>query len=131
MHNQEALIQAELDPEGVGAQIAVGSADPNVAELSDGERQKAMVARALAQQTPVLLLDEPMAYLDIPARNGLMHALRRQAAGQGTSVLISTHDLGLARKYADICWVLHPGGIESGSPDTLEQEGVFARLLGA
>lgn len=67
-------------------------------ELSDGERQKVMVARALAQQTPVVLLDEPTAFLDYPSREALMRLLRTLAEEQHKTILLSTHDIHLAAR---------------------------------
>lgn len=64
-----------------------------VHELSDGERQKAMIARALAQETPVILLDEPTAHLDLPNRVGIMRLLKNLAQETGKVILLSTHEL--------------------------------------
>ncbi len=69
--------------------------------LSDGERQKVMIAKALAQQTPVVLLDEPTAFLDYPSKVEMMKLLRRLAAETGKAILLSTHDLPLALQLAD------------------------------
>lgn len=69
--------------------------------LSDGERQKVMIAKALAQQTPVIILDEPTAYLDYPSKVRTMVMLRRLANQLDKIVLLSTHDLELAFKHAD------------------------------
>ena len=75
-------------------------------QLSDGERQKVMIARALTQGATTLLLDEPSAFLDYPSRLQLMELLRNLAHTQGKSILISTHDLELAQKYADLFWLI-------------------------
>jgi iron complex transport system ATP-binding protein len=69
--------------------------------LSDGERQKVMIAKALAQQTPVVLLDEPTAFLDYPSKVEMMKLLRRLTAETGKAILLSTHDLPLALQLAD------------------------------
>lgn len=69
--------------------------------LSDGERQKVMIAKALAQQTPIIILDEPTAYLDYPSKVQTMVMLRRLANQLDKIVLLSTHDLELAFKHAD------------------------------
>lgn len=69
--------------------------------LSDGERQKVMIAKALAQQTPIIILDEPTAYLDYPSKVRTMVMLRRLANQLDKIVLLSTHDLELAFKHAD------------------------------
>ena len=79
-------------------------ADRTVASLSDGERQKVMIAKALAQQTPVVLLDEPTAFLDYPSRVEVMQLLLNIAHEEHKTVLLSTHDLDLALQTADrIC----------------------------
>jgi iron complex transport system ATP-binding protein len=69
--------------------------------LSDGERQKVMIAKALAQETPVILLDEPTAFLDYPSKVDMMKLLRRLAAETNKAILLSTHDLQLALQLAD------------------------------
>ena len=99
---------------------AVGAEDlaaRSVDELSDGERQKVMVARALAQEPAVLLLDEPTAFLDLPRRVEIMQLLRQLAYDTGSAVLLSTHDLDLALRCADRLWLLPAGGpLETGAP---------------
>ena len=69
--------------------------------LSDGERQKVMIAKALAQQTPVILLDEPTAFLDYPSKVELMQMLRQMAKEMDKTIVLSTHDIELALQYAD------------------------------
>lgn len=76
-------------------------ADRDLSTLSDGERQKVMIARAIAQQTPVMLLDEPTAFLDYESKHATMAMLRDIAHDMGKLVLVSTHDLDIARRYAD------------------------------
>ena len=91
------------------AMIDVGiihKAGTYVAELSDGERQKAMIAKALAQECPVVLLDEPTAFLDIESRIDIMNLLHHLAMYQGKTVLLSTHDIDLAMLLADRLWLL-------------------------
>lgn len=98
-----------------------------VNELSDGERQRVMIARALAQDTPIILLDEPTAFLDLPRRIEIMLLLRQLAHGSGKAILVSTHDLELALRYADQLWLLpKDGALISGAPDALKTSG---RLL--
>jgi iron complex transport system ATP-binding protein len=81
-----------------------------VLELSDGERQRVMLARALAQQTPVVFLDEPTAFLDLPRRVELMHLLQRLARTTGKAFLLTTHDLELALRFADELWLMAADG---------------------
>lgn len=85
---------------------ATALADRSVDQLSDGECQKVMIARALAQGTPVLLLDEPTAFLDLTHRVRTIHLLRSIAHETGRAVLFSTHDLQLALDLADALWIL-------------------------
>jgi iron complex transport system ATP-binding protein len=98
----------------------------NVSELSDGERQKVMIARALAQEPRLMILDEPTAYLDLPRRVEVMRILRRLARTSGSAVLLSTHDLDLALRSADRIWLMRSGGIiEVGAPEDLVLNGAF------
>lgn len=97
-----------------------------VGELSDGERQKVMIARALAQQTPLILLDEPTAFLDLPRRVEIMALLRRLAHETGRLIILSTHDLDLALRSADQLWILPTGGpLQAGAPEDLILSGAF------
>ena len=80
-------------------------ADRTVASLSDGERQKVMIVKALAQQTPIILLDEPTAFLDYPSRVEVMQLLLNIAHEEHKTVLLSTHDLDLALHTADRIWL--------------------------
>lgn len=98
--------------------------------LSDGERQKAFIAKALAQDTPIILLDEPTAFLDLPARVEVFQLLRQIASQEGKSILLSTHDLDLALQMADRLWLLFPSGpLMSGSPEDLLYNNAFQRLF--
>ena len=77
-----------------------------VATLSDGERQKAMIARALAQETPIIILDEPTAFLDVASRIETMQLLRQLAQSQQKAILLSTHDVGLSLPLTDRLWLV-------------------------
>lgn len=84
------------------AQVGISAlSGRDVVTLSDGERQKVMIARALAQQTPVILLDEPTAFLDYESRVGCFRLLRQLAHDQGKIVLLSTHDMDQVHQFAD------------------------------
>ncbi len=97
-----------------------------VCRLSDGERQKVMIARALAQEPRIMILDEATAFLDLPRRVELMHLLRRLAHAGGRAVLLSTHDLDLALRCADRLWLLPPGGpLREGIPEDLAMGDAF------
>jgi iron complex transport system ATP-binding protein len=98
--------------------------------LSDGERQRVYIARAIAQDAPIMLLDEPSAFLDYPHRVGLMRLLRDLAWEQGTAVLVSTHDLETALRFADRAWLLHDGAIADDVPEALALDGALHRAFG-
>lgn len=105
---------------------AIDLAQRQVHELSDGERQRVMVARALAQEPLLMLLDEPTAFLDLPRRVEMMRLLRRLARETGRALLLSTHDLDLALRSADVLWLLAPGGVlHCGAPEDLVLGGAF------
>ena len=112
---------------------AVGMAhktDSHISELSDGERQKAFIAKALAQECPIIILDEPTAFLDVTSRIETMVLLRRIAREEGRSVLLSTHDLESALQLADRLWLQEKGSpMLSGSPDTLVADGTLERFF--
>lgn len=97
--------------------------------LSDGERQRVMIAKALAQQTPVVLLDEPTAFLDFPGKVAAVRLLAHLAHGCGKTVLLSTHDLELALQLADRLWLLSACGLVEGTPQSLSADGTIARLF--
>ncbi|MCG6135702.1 MAG: ABC transporter ATP-binding protein [Nostoc sp. LLA-1] len=102
-------------------------ASRQVSELSDGERQKIMIARALAQSPMVMLLDEPTAFLDLPRRVEIMQLLRQLARETHQAILLSTHDLDLALRLADQVWLLTTNGIlHVGAPEDLVLSGAFA-----
>lgn len=109
--------------EAVGAQDL---ASRNVSELSDGERQKVMLARALAQEPALMVLDEITAFLDLPRRVDIMRILRSLAHEHGRAILLSTHDLELALRTADKLWLLPKGGpLRTGTPEDLVLNGAF------
>ena len=89
-------------------------------QLSDGERQKTMIARALAQDTPLILLDEPTAHLDLNNRVELMYLLKELSHQLNKAVLLSTHDLDIALQCADNFWLMQPcKKIVFGTPEDL------------
>ena len=91
-----------------------------VSELSDGERQKAMIAKALAQQCPIILLDEPTAFLDVTSRIETMVLLHKLAVEQHKAILLSTHDLDLAIQMGDCLWLQEKGRpMACGTPEDL------------
>lgn len=100
-----------------------------IGRVSDGERQKAMIAKALAQQTGIILLDEPTAFLDYGSKVSVMRLLRQLAHEQGKAILLSTHDLEIAFQTADEVWMLQRNGLQTGSLDELEQQGAVSAFL--
>jgi iron complex transport system ATP-binding protein len=99
-------------------------------ELSDGEKQRVMLARALAQEPAVLLLDEPTAFLDFPRRVETMRVLRGLARERRRAVLLSTHDLDLAMRAADRLWLVSPGGdVRTGLPEDLALQGALGAVF--
>lgn len=102
-------------------------AEREVATLSDGELQRAMIARAIAQQTPVILLDEPCAYLDIPTRFDVCRILKRLAEG-GRTILFSTHDIDSALSVCDSVAIIDNKMITKRSTD--EAREVIERIFG-
>lgn len=101
-----------------------------VQTLSDGERQKVMIAKALAQQTPIIFLDEPTAFLDYPSKVELMQLLSKLAHTMGKTVFLSTHDLEIALQLADMVWLMEPDRLNIGSPQELQQDGSLQRAFG-
>lgn len=87
-------------------------AQRNIQMLSDGERQKVMIAKALAQQTPVILLDEPTAFLDYPSKVEMMKMLRQMAKEMDKTIVLSTHDIELAAKIATRFLLLSEKGLQ-------------------
>lgn len=100
--------------------------------LSDGERQRFMIARALAQEPSILLLDEPTAFLDVPSRVQVMGLLRRLARDENLAIVVSTHDLELALRMADTLWLVASGGkLHSGTPEDIILDGSLAEAFQA
>jgi len=105
-------------------------AERGVHTLSDGESQKALIARALAQDTPVMLLDEPTAFLDLVNRVLVLRLLRGIAHSTGKAVLLTTHDLATALDLCDRILVLHAGAIRPGTPQETIASGVLTEAFG-
>ncbi|MDO8965082.1 ABC transporter ATP-binding protein [Algoriphagus sp.] len=104
--------------------------DERLSEISDGQRQKAMIARALAQDGQLMILDEPTAHLDLVNRFEIMQVLREIASQKGKAVLVVTHDLDIAVETADRFWLLNCGTpLISGKPEDLIISGEINQLL--
>jgi iron complex transport system ATP-binding protein len=96
--------------EAMEATGTISLSQRNIATLSDGERQKVMIARALAQQTPIMLLDEPTAFLDVASRVEVLTLLQRLAHRNGKSIMLSLHDVPSALELSDWVWLLPGNG---------------------
>lgn len=95
--------------------------------LSDGERQKVMIAKALAQETPVIFLDEPTAFLDFPSKVEIMQLLHSLTRSTDKTIFLSTHDLELALQIADKIWLMdREKGISTGTPEDLALSGYLS-----
>jgi iron complex transport system ATP-binding protein len=115
------IIEQSLEAVGISHKAA-----NYVAELSDGERQKAMIAKTLAQQCPIILLDEPTAFLDVTSRIETMVLLRKLAKEQRKTILLSTHDMDSAIQMGDRLWLLErERPIVCGTPEDLILNGQF------
>ena len=90
--------------------------------LSDGERQKVMIAKALAQQTPVIFLDEPTAFLDFSSKVETFQLLQRMAHEMGKLVLLSTHDLELAVRFSDTLLQVNGDGLRTVSNEEVSHQ---------
>ena len=114
----------------------VGFADLEVSKTffnahSDGEKQRILIAKALAQQTPIILLDEPTAHLDLPHRILILRLLRNMAHEQGKTILISTHELDLALALSDRILLMTPGrGIQLDTAENLRKTDAFTAAFG-
>ena len=98
--------------------------------LSDGERQKVMIAKALAQQTPVIYLDEPTAFLDYPSKVEVLQLLCRISREADKVIFLSTHDVELALQMADTIWLMTQGeAVAIGSPKALAEQGALGRFI--
>lgn len=104
-------------------------AERRVDMLSDGERQKVMIAKALAQETPVIMLDEPTAFLDFKSRVQLFRMLKRLASENNKTVLVSTHDLELVLQLTDRIWLIHNGSLHTGTVRELAMSGVLSEFI--
>lgn len=127
----EEIIAASLQAVGFDLLALNSSLSPFNAH-SDGEKQRILIAKALAQQTPIILLDEPTAHLDLPHRILILRLLRQLAHEQGKTVLISTHELDLALALSDRILLMSPAGrgIQLDTPEALKKADAFTSAFG-
>lgn len=121
----EQIIQQSL--------AAVGFTDSSAHSfnaLSDGEKQRVLIAKALAQQTELILLDEPTAHLDLPNRIRVFRLLRNLAHTQNKTILISTHELDLALATCDRILLLSEQGLQTGTAEQLKADKCFEKAFG-
>ena len=105
-------------------------AERTIDTLSDGERQKAFLAKALAQQTPIILLDEPTAFLDFHAKISTLRLMQKLAHETDKTILMSTHDVEMALRLSDILWIVQDGKIQTGTTASLTESGILRQFLG-
>ena len=124
----EAIIAQSLQQVGFG--LSVGRSFFNA--HSDGEKQRILIAKALAQQTPIILLDEPTAHLDLPHRILVLRLLRQLAHEQGKTILISTHELDLALALSDRILLMSPKaqGVQLDTAENLKKADAFTSAFG-
>ena len=101
--DDKKVIKASLELVGI-----INLIDRVFNTLSDGEKQKVMIAKAIAQNTPVIMLDEPTAFLDYPSKIELFTLLKRLAKEQHKTIIFSSHDLELLLRYTDNLWIMAP-----------------------
>ena len=124
----ERIITESLEQVGIGVEAMHTFFNAH----SDGEKQRILIAKALAQQTPIILLDEPTAHLDLPHRILILRLLRRLAHEQGKTILISTHELELALSLSDRILLMFPKGqgVRLDTADKLRAEDAFTQAFG-
>ncbi|MCQ2301398.1 MAG: ABC transporter ATP-binding protein [Bacteroidales bacterium] len=119
------IVMQSLDTVGI-----TELAERNFISLSDGEKQKVMIAKALAQDTPIIFMDEPAAFLDYPSKIELIHLMKRLSREQGKTILFSSHDLELLLRYSDQMWLVAPKkSLKVGSPKELVDNGIIDKYF--
>ena len=121
--NHQAILSA-IEKTGMKELISVP-----VGELSDGERQRAMIARVMAQETRLMIMDEPTAFLDIGSKFEITQLLHDLARYGNRTIIFSTHDLHLAMNHADKIWLLKNSGLVEGAPEDLMLQGEFDHIF--
>ena len=120
---RESLDMVGIDPTSTLSREGERSfVNRRITEISDGERQKVMIAKAIAQQTPVILLDEPTAFLDYPSKRRMFRLLAQVARDMNKAILLSTHDIDHAKRFGDVAWMMNDGQLKCSSFDELIAE---------
>ena len=123
-HDQE-VVENAMQMVGI-----VALKDSPIHSLSDGEKQKVMIAKALAQETPIIILDEPTAFLDYPSKVDVMQLLKRLAHELDKTIFLSTHDLELVLRNADMIWLLDKEkGLITGNAEQLISQGAISHFV--
>lgn len=104
-------------------------AKKNINEISDGERQRVMIARTLAQDTKIIVLDEPTAFLDLPNKYEIVHLLNKLSKEENKTIIFSTHDLNIAIQEADKIWLMLDDEIIEGAPEDLILNEIFNKIF--
>jgi len=125
-HENHKVILDSIEKTGMTA-----LSERSVSELSDGERQRAMIARLLAQDTSVMVMDEPTAFLDIGSKFEILHLLHVLSQQSGKTIIFSTHDLHMAINQSDKIWLMLDDKLIEGAPEDLMINGVFDHLFDA
>lgn len=120
----DGIIKNAIEMTGIGA-----LSDRLVSELSDGERQKAMIARILAQDTGIMIMDEPTAFLDIGSKLEILHLMHILSQKNGKTIIFSTHDFNAAMSQADKIWLITDEMLTEGAPEDLMLRGSFDHLF--
>jgi iron complex transport system ATP-binding protein len=100
-----------------------------VSELSDGERQKSMIARILAQDTDIMIMDEPTAFLDVAGKYDILHLMHLLSRNSDKTIIFSTHDLQMAISQSDKIWLMLDNKLIEGAPEDLMMAGAFDHLF--
>jgi iron complex transport system ATP-binding protein len=110
----EAMVSEAIEMVGI-----LPLASRYINEISDGERQRVMIARTLAQDTEIIILDEPTAFLDMPNKYEVIHLLGELTRKKKKTILFTSHDLNIAMREADRLWLISPGAFVDGAPEDL------------
>ena len=117
----EQIIYDSLETVGISHLV-----NRNFVSLSDGEQQKVMIAKALVQDTPLIFMDEPAAFLDYPSKIELVNIMHKLSREKHKTILFSSHDLDLLLRHADVMWVVAPQQpLRQGTPKELVDQGII------